>query len=685
MKDILAKAASTLAGPSKQDDLDIEQLRQKLNEDPVADLFADWSEREEWMRPRTRKWKESLGFDRGDHWGTWNDATRTWASQSLPVSGMLKEKPYVNHYASIIRTIVAHMTKNRPVAEVLPETSSSEDVESAQACNHLLDHVWQDISIQTLLAGLIRWLLHANIVYVRPRWDPNAGDLVPLEMPAELEGQPQQYIRSGKVVVDTLSPLQVFPQKEAKDWKSCGDVIIEHLLTPAQVLAIWPDMQTTPEPDTTGDDGTVFLAVSETEQGYTSGKLEYIRVLERFVLPNPQVPEGRHVCATKDYILTDEPYGEPEFPILCIRGEPYPLSFHGRSWMWDLLGPQRSFNSSYAQIQTHVDLACNPPWLVPKGSVDNKDLTKRAGAIIPYDHLKGPPTMATFAAVPAWVLDMPERAQKAMSDLSVSEILQGRVPFSGLSGRTVAFISDLDATRLGTLAKSLAEFLGLLGEACLHLIQQNGPDTITFRLLNDSVAELYAFQKASLRFGSVRVTESTLLPIPDSVRRENLNQQFQAKTITLEEYKEALRGTGNLQDTDMQAADRAWARDNLVTIQQGGQPFTGRYMDYPVHLYETRKFMKSAQFRRLHPMMIARIEEYEQKLDLTYQKMQQSMAPATPQAEGAPGAPAPAQPQQGGDDEDDLVGGQGNAMKAAPQNPGVDAAAEQAMGMGNLP
>ena len=668
IKEIALSALGAMTGgPHK----DAERLRKQMEEDPCAELVSEWTAREEWMRPRTRKWKESLGFDRGDHWGQWNEQSRTWTSAALPSSAGVKDKPFVNHYASIIRTIVAHMTKNRPIAEVLPENSSAEAVEAANACNHVLDHIWSDIDIRAVEAEVIRWLLHANTCYVRPRWDPNAGPLIPLEVPPELEGQSQQYAREGKVVIDVLSPMQVYPNKEAKNWADCGDVIIEHLLTSRQVKLIWPDLANEPEPDTTGDDGTVFLAQSEMEQGYGSDKggLDYVRVLEQFVLPCPDRPEGRHLCVTKGMILSDEPYGEPEFPIIHVSGEPYPLSFHGRSWMWDLLGPQRAYNSAHTQVLQHVDLACNPPWLVPKGSVDNKSLTKRAGAIIEFQSNLGAPQPASFAQVPAWVQGIPALMQKIMADLSVSEVLQGRVPYSGMSGRTIAFISDLDSTRLGTMASSVATMLGKLGESCLDLVQQNGSDVVTFRQLNDSVAEMMAFQKTSLRYGAVRVTESSLLPTPAIVRRENLLQQLQAKAISPEEYKEALRGAGGPEDTDMQAADRAWARDNITVIQQGGQPFTGNYMDYPVHHYETKKFMKSAQFRRLDPAMIQRFEEYEQKLG----SLAQPPAPAS--VDGAPQAPS-TQKEEGEPGQDTMIRG---------QNPGVNAQEEQALGIGNMP
>jgi len=674
--DMLRGVVGQLSADQPAADPELERLKAAIDDDPVSDIVEEWTKREEWMRPRTRRWKESLGFDRGDHWGTWNEQTRSWVGAGFAAGAALRDKPYINHYASIIRTIVSHMTKNRPVAEVLPETSSSDDVESADACNKLLQHVWQDINVQGLLAEVIRWILHANVCYIHPRWDANAGALIPEEMPPEFAGEPQRYRRAGKIAVDVLSPMQVYPQKEARNWAQCGDVIIEHLLTPSQVMDLWPDMVRTPEADTVGTDGTVLIAATEMEQGYGSGNLEYVRVLERFILPCRKYPAGRHVCATREYLLTDEPYGEPEFPIIQVTGEPYPMSMHGRSWMWDLLGPQRACNAAHTQIQAHVDLACNPPWLVPRGGVDTKDITKRPGAIIEYDHTKGTPQIASFATVEPWVRDIPNQMQKVMADLSVSEVLQGRVPYSGMSGRTIAFISDLDSTRLGTMAKSIATFLGVLGETCLDLVKQYGPDSIVFRALDESVAEMVAFQKTILRYGSVRVTESALLPQPASVRREVLLQQLQVGAITQEEYKEALRGAGGPDDTDLQREDRAWARDNIVTIQQGGQPFTGAYMDFPVHIHETRRFMKSARFRRQPPEIIQRFEEYEQKLVAMAAQLAARNAPPQPPTGG--GAPAPGGEAEGADDQPASVPGQA-------ANPGVNASEEQALGMGNLP
>jgi hypothetical protein len=643
-------------------------------EEVPGKTFADWKKRDEFMRPITREWRESLAFSRGDQYITYNATTWRWNVAPNPLG---YPRPRLNIYDSIRRTTVSHMTRNRPASEVLPLSSTATDVESARICNDLLEgYLYDAVDLQNVLVEICTWMWHTNNVYVRPRWDPNRGDLIeePAPVEPELMGEdgnpvePPALMREGAIVLDVLSPFQVFPQKEARTFDEAQDLIVEHLLNPEQVKALFPDAKNL-EPDTPAAEGTSYLIVQEESQQYSQGQLEYIRVLERWYLPTPKNPRGRHIVTSKNELLADEEYPFARFPIIHAQCERMPMSFHGRASAWDIKSPQKTLNSAWGHLIHHMDLAVNPPWTFSQGSVKPTDMQKRAGAIIPYDAQKGgPPSAVQMATLPQWVIDFPDRCQKLMSDMSISEVSQGRIPYSGLSGRTIAFISDLDATRLGPWAKQLAKLLGRVSVSMLELYRDNAPPEKVIRLTGGSVAEAVTFRTSDLRWGDVRVTESSLMPQPLAVKRELLMQYVQLGIMTPPQYVESMKGSAEIEDIDGKKQDRSWAKDNLALIRMGQDAFTKPWMDFPTHIAVTEEYLRSAEYRRLNPQIQQALEDYWNWLQTTAQAMQPPAPPVGPDGE-----------QMGQDEQQEAPDDVNGGFKSLP---GVNAAEEVSLGMG---
>jgi hypothetical protein len=113
---------------------------------------------------------------------------------------------------------------------------------------------------------------------------------------------------------------------------------------------------------------------------------------------------------------------------------------------------------------------------------------------------------------------------------------------------------------------------------------------------------------------------------------ETLERWAQLQILPPEEFRKLVTLPGiTMQDLDVSADDKAWARRNIMSLKNGVVPNLMAHMMFTVHFEETATYMKKAEFFTLQPEIQGLFVDYLTQLQAVI-----SNPPAEGNAEAPP-------------------------------------------------
>lgn len=270
-------------------------------------------------------------------------------------------------------------------------------------------------------------------------WNPTKGRADPVT--GQLTGEiDQQYV----------SILEVFPDPRATREADMRFLCHPKLMPVEQAEETWSadvtgkptagrfrerGLRTTPEAILRDDTGADSYAAA--------GVLVEIR--EYWEKPSLAYPKGRLIIYSADLVLFagDLPY---RFPWVLYQGpNKAPGVFYADGLVHHLKSIQRSINLAASKAREAVNIALNPPILVPDTAGIQEDrFTNIIGEIIPYSGLKEPHWMAP-PPLTGMLADYQAVLQKIMSDISsFGDVATGKTMAPGTSARAIGLMADLN-------------------------------------------------------------------------------------------------------------------------------------------------------------------------------------------------------------------------------------------------
>jgi hypothetical protein len=207
--------------------------------------------------------------------------------------------------------------------------------------------------------------------------------------------------------------------------------------------------------------------------------------------------DGRHVVAVhgEDGTLVDEPWDEPEAPILLCVPRRRRRHVFGLSLMRGLLAPQREYERGTAKIQFMHQKMGVSGWVAAKGAnVNPREITagqKGAGFVVEYDHQEGapPPTpivtspvdASTYGYVNGIPRDMLER--HGISTLAAASQLPAGLQQA--SGKALQVFEDFEDVRLLPYHRARERFrvklAWLIIKSARRIVQRMGGYKVSYR------------------------------------------------------------------------------------------------------------------------------------------------------------------------------------------------------------
>jgi hypothetical protein len=223
------------------------------------------------------------------------------------------------------------------------------------------------------------------------------------------------------------------------------------------------------------------------------------------------------------------------------------------------------------------------------------------GGLVHWSGSGAVPQPLYMGTVPSWAFQIRTDIIQTMFDVSgIHEISQGTSPGSIQSGRGLAILAEMDATKFGPWARAISEAAKQAGRKCLSLYHGNAQAPVLLNAIGESGAmEVHTFLAESLTSTDVRVQEGSTFALNKSLRNDQLMMLHDKGLV--EDKRKILRAMefGNVEDflgALDQDALRAKRENEALRI---GKPVRLEdFDDDQTHVEVMDTYMKSAMFER---------------------------------------------------------------------------------------
>lgn len=521
---------------------------------PVSELrtAADLTQKlDELKKHRSRfekDWKLNLAFYRNNQYCYVSKSGRL---ETLPTEEGEKPRSRVrvtaNHITPGVHSLLAKLTKTKPVLSATPASASQSDVKAAQLAENLLESWWVDLSLEDKLEEALLWSLIGGQGWWKISWDQHAGHPMKFTMnpitgevitndelielyKSQLEqmGLPadttDETVYLGDVRVDVLSPFQVWLDPTAKTWTEAKYAICEHSLDPDEIYARF---RRRVEPDSvpTDPDKALPYGIAGGEgEGRGSQNPSVKKVYFGYFLPTPALPRGRYVVWVDgrgdtrketdpdDDILYDGPWDYPEnkLPLVKFGGIRVPGSLYDDAVVTAARPLQKVVNKIVSDVEMYRNLTLKPRVWAPIGSLKTR-LTNEAGAVYEFQPVAGlKPEIEQLPAIPPYVFEhLQDITRRLMEMFGITEVSEGTVPPNVEAGVAIDLLQEMSTDRIAPTIKLIETSLARGGKTLLTLAQQYYVEPRLLRVRgNGGSTQVRKFKGADIAGGVDVIAES---------------------------------------------------------------------------------------------------------------------------------------------------------------------------------
>ena len=554
---------------------------------------------------------------------------------------------HVNHYANLIRHILADVTNTRPAWEARAVNTDLESQADTQLATGLLDYYMREKRIEPVLNEAIEKCLFLREGWISVGWNINGGEVYATNPD---DGSP---INEGDIEVKSHSLLDITRDVRRRDLKHEWHIIRE-FKNKWDVAAQHPELA----------DKITQINVNEKEMiqyelyGYDQVtavdiKSDEIPVYTLMHEKTPAMPQGRMITVlTSDVVLFDGPLPYKRvylFP--CSPGRKLETAF-GHSNMLDLLPTQQAFNATVSAILTNQAANAVQNFQVPKGAapkvtavMDGMNVWEydpKAGKMESMDLLKTAPEVFNFAS---FLLTQMEQVG------GVPPISKGMAPAT-MSGTAMALLAQQAIQFSSGVQLSRTLVQEQVGTAIIELLQTFAVVPRVAQIVGKSKRSLMKTFKGSDLKGISRVICDTANPLTKTSagRVEIANQLLQTPNMikTPEQYISVL-STGNLEPLyEHEQSQINLIRAENEKLMDAAQIQAMLVDDHPIHILEHSCVLNSPESRENPQVVQAVLGHIQQHMDLARSMDPQMAMVLKQQSLFQPPQPPPGAPQGAG-------------------------------------
>lgn len=471
----------------------------------VEEVLLDFENRKEQRRNIERNWLLNINFLLGNqHSYILPNGEITTRSKDY----FWQEREVYNHIAPIIETRLSKFGSLKASVSVRPASGDLGDINCAKFATSLIKSVEENLGMSALVDKATFWSELTGTAFYKIAWASSKGKKIGVK-----DDKP---IYEGDVEISVCSPYEIYP-----DSLSCGDIdecssIIHAKAYPVSVIEnLWGVKLEGKEINVMNldnvDSGGGFKYVSRATKLFTDTRRDHELVIERYLLPTLDRPNGQLVIVAGDELLYngDLPYinkeeerrGYPFIRQVCLS---QPSSFYGNSIIDRLIPIQRAYNAIKNRKHEYLNRIAMGVLMVEDGSIDLDNIEEEGiapGKVIVYRQGSNIPIMMNMGAVPNDFRDEEDRLLSEFITVSgVSDFLtSSSISSENISGVTLNLIIEQDNNRLSLTSDSIRNAIKEVGKHILRLYRQFATTKRLARIAGDNgVMEKVSFTNSDI-------------------------------------------------------------------------------------------------------------------------------------------------------------------------------------------
>ena len=454
-------------------------MREKKIDTLVKETLDDFENRVRERKSFDSQWQLNMNFYMGNQYC---DIGYGGFVREVDKQFFWQEREVFNHIAPLIDIRLSKLSKVKPKMQIVPATDDEQDIYTAKVGKKILDSVSNRMNLSEKIDQATKWSEICGTSFYKISWNSNLGQVVALE-------DDGSKIKTGEVEISVCSPFEIYPDSSTHEsLQECQSIIHARAYTIEQIKQMYGV-------DVEGKDINVYSLDGVTSSlgglgygGYSSSLIETVRknsaiVLEKYVRPNAEYPDGRLIIIAGDTLVYDGqmPYvngvdGKREFPFIRQICSSQLGSFWGVSMINRLIPIQRAYNAVKNRKQEYLNRLTMGVLAVEDGSVDIDNLEEEGlapGKILVYRQGSNAPQFLDGEQLPTDFEKEEDKLLDEFSTLSGTSVLGNMENLSSsLSGVTLELIIDENETRLVFTTDSIKEAIKSIAKHILRLYRQ---------------------------------------------------------------------------------------------------------------------------------------------------------------------------------------------------------------------
>lgn len=456
---------------------DSNDKKTELEKELVAEVCADFKRRQEERRLVERGWQMNFNFVNGNQYC---DVNRLGEIEGENGGYYWQQRRVFNYIAPAIDMRCSRLAGLRPKLAVRAASDDDGDRRSAKLATAILDAAYEDCDMDGALSKATVWSETCGSVFYKVIWDGYAGN----EIGKTFEGE---SVREGKVRVQVISPFEIYPDSLSEENLYNQPSIIHARAVPADDIFAAYGVRVK---------GRDIVEYAQTRANVSGGsdaeggriaqsvKHGYEVVIERYVRPNSEFPDGRLTIVAGDKLLYDGelPYlngdgGGRTYPFVVQHCTPVAGMFFGSCMVERLIPVQRAYNAVKNRKHEFLNRISMGTVAVEDGSVDTDELIEDGlapGKVIVYRQGSNPPEMLTLGSVPSEFMDEEERLESEIYKISgtMDTTQKGSMLQSVTSATGLRLLIEQTEARLNVCYDQIRSALKGVGRMILRLYRQ---------------------------------------------------------------------------------------------------------------------------------------------------------------------------------------------------------------------
>lgn len=451
----------------------------KNKENLVKETLEDYAKRVKERKPFDSQWQLNMNFYMGNQYC---DVGYGGAVRDVEREYFWQEREVFNHIAPIIDIRLSKLSKIKPKMMICPSTNEEQDIYTAKVGKKVLDVVGNKLGIMAKINQATKWSEICGTSFYKISWNSNLGQVVALE-------EDGKKIKSGEVDISVCSPFEIYPDSATHEsLEECQSLIHARVYSVAQIKHMYGVDVEGQDINVYSLDGTSASLGGLGIAGHTTKLVETVRansavVLEKYVRPNAEFPNGRFIIIAGDCLVYDGelPYqngidGKRDFPFVRQICNEEVGNFWGVSMISRLIPIQRAYNAVKNRKHEYINRLTLGVLAVEDGSVDIDNLEEEGlapGKILVYRQGSTAPQFLGGENLPADFEKEEERLLKEFFTLSgTSEIGSMENVSASLSGVALELLIDENETRLKFTTDSIKSAIKNVAKQILRLYKQ---------------------------------------------------------------------------------------------------------------------------------------------------------------------------------------------------------------------